>query len=262
MKLILCIVVIVILYKKFVLYPVKIGHNHLSVFFGIPGSGKTTIAACMARRYQRKHIPVYSNVAIKGCYKFDCMEELGKYEIKSACVIIDEASIEFNSRSYKTFPKHLIAWFKKHRHEKCEVLIFSQDYQDFDATIKRLAYKYYLCRPGLLPFTVQAVPIVRKFGINDQTKKPDDIYKLHHPLVAWIYNQTFFAPLVWNNFNSWESLNLPKKQFFKYEDADFEKPKKPKKNYIRAFQQKLLALKYYRVLRRNLKKIGYSRSRE
>lgn len=254
MALILFIIILLLLYKHFFLYPFKIGHNHLSVFFGIPGSGKTTIAASLARKYQKHKIPVYSNVPIKGCYQFDPVEELGKFEIKNAAVIIDEASIEYNSRSFKTFPKHLIAWFKKHRHEHCEVFIFSQDYQDFDATIKRLAYKYYLCRPSLLPFTFEALPIKRKFGINEQTKKPDDIYSLHSPFTGWFFTRYFFAPLVWSNFNSWDSLNLPKRNFSKYSDLDFVKPKKPKKNILSKFKDFYKSRKMFSAMKKRFKK--------
>lgn len=229
MGLILLIIILLLIYKHLVLYPFKIGKNHLSVFFGIPGSGKTTMCAALALKYQKRGIPTFSNVPIKGCYKFDVLEDLGHYDISYCAVFIDEASICFNNRSWKNFPKELIAWFKMHRHEHCEVFIFSQDFADFDATIKRVAYKWYLCRPALLPFTFEAVPIIRKFGINDQTQKPDDVFKLHHPLLGWLYNRYFFAPIVWNRFNSWDRLGLPKKHFSKYPDADFVKPKKYKR---------------------------------
>lgn len=251
---IIIIFVLLILYKHYILYPFKIGKNHLSVFFGIPGAGKTTILASLARKYQKHGIPCYCNMPVKGCYKFDCIEDLGVYEISRCAVFVDEASIEFNSRSYKTFPKHLIAWFKMHRHEHCEVFIFSQSYEDFDITIKRLAYKFYLCRPSLLPFCFEAVPIVRKFGINDTTKKPDDMYSLHSVFTNWLYKRTFFAPLVWGWFDSWNSLRLPKKEFFKYPDSEFIKPKKYKKSLKHKFIEFIKARKYYKIVTNKFKR--------
>lgn len=253
MVFIIWIIVLILLYKHFILYPFKIGHNHLSIFFGVPGAGKTTIAAALAKKYQQHHIKVFSNVPIKGCYKYDALTELGIYKIDRCAVIIDEASICFNNRRWKSFPDHLIEWFKMHRHEHVEVLVFSQDYQDFDATIKRLAYKLYLCRPSLLPFFVQAVPIKRTVGVNEQ-HKIDDLYKLHSPFTGWIFNRNFFAPLVWHNFNSWSELNLPRKEFQKYPDQEFEKPRKykyPVKDRIIKFFK---ARKVFKIIKNRVKK--------
>ena len=254
MYIIIFIILLVLAYKHFFLYPCKIGKNHLSVFFGIPGAGKTTIATALAMQYQRHGIPVYSNVPIKGCYKFDVMSQLGVVSIRECCIIIDEASIEMNSRNWAKFPQHLIQFFKKHRHEKCEILIFSQDYQDFDATVKRLAYKYYLCRPSIIPYFVEAVPIVRKFGINEQTHKPDDLFSLHSIFTNWIYTRHFFAPVTWHRFNSWDSLNLPKAVFNKYPDADFEKPKKYKRPLKERVEQFFKARKNFNKLKNYFKK--------
>lgn len=248
MYLIIFIIALLLLYKHYVLYPIQVGKVHLSVFFGIPGAGKTTIATRLAMMYQAKNIPVFSNVPIKGCYQYDALNQLGVFSIEHALVIVDEASIEYNSRSFKTFPKHLISWYKKHRHEHCEVAIFSQDYQDFDATIKRLAYKYYLCRPSLIPYFVEAVPIKRKFGINDQTHKPDDLFSLHSPFTNWFFTRYFFAPVTWNKFNSWESLNLPKKKWVKYSDSSFEKPKKYKKPLLQRIKPFFMSRKYVKTM--------------
>lgn len=143
----------------------------LNCFFWYTRAGKTTVAAWYAKMYNKKHIPVYSNVAIKNTYHYDPADELGKLKIQGpALIILDEASVEFNNRSWKTFPAHLIKWFKYHRHFSCEVAVFSQDYSDFDATIKRLTYRMFLLRKSKIPFFVKLIPIKRSIGINDQTK--------------------------------------------------------------------------------------------
>jgi len=110
-------------------------HPHvLNVYFGVPGSGKTTFAAYLTRwalhenaliRFCRKHenpvtrvllnshflkrrIDVYSNVPITGAYVLNAREDIGKYMIEDAKVIIDEAGIEYNNRNYKSFPQEAI----------------------------------------------------------------------------------------------------------------------------------------------------------
>ena len=173
MSLIILFIVLFIVLTKYK-QRIQIGRTHLQIFFGVPGAGKTTIASAYASkylRYSKKHpsVKVFSNVPIKGCYQFSCLEDLGVRLIENALVIIDEASLEFNSRSYSTFPKSAISFFKLHRHYHCEVIVFSQSWNDCDITIRRVAFQYWLVRPGLLPFTIQAVPIRRRIGINEQT---------------------------------------------------------------------------------------------
>lgn len=237
-KLILSIIIFAFLFKKFFWRP-KPGQAHLTVFFGIPGAGKTTVAAWYAKMYNKKKIPVYSNVAIKNTYRYDPTKELGKLKIQGpALVILDEASVEFNNRSWKSFPPHLIKWFKYHRHFSCELAVFSQDYADFDATIKRLTYRMFLLRKSKIPFFVKLIPIKRSIGINDQTKKPDDIYELYPWYLAWLQNRRIFAPLVWNNFNSWEQYDLPDNEWKKYDEDIFTKKDSRTKYWIKLWLSK------------------------
>ena len=102
-------------------------HPHvLNVYFGVPGSGKTTFAAYLTRwalhenviirfcrrhqnpvtrallnsRYLKRRIDVYSNVPITGAYVLNAREDIGHYMIEDAKVIIDEAGIEYNNRNF------------------------------------------------------------------------------------------------------------------------------------------------------------------
>ena len=70
----------------------------VSIYFGVPGSGKTTYAAYLARHDIRRGIPVWSNVPITGCYQLDPKTDIGTYMITGGRVIIDEAVIS------RTFP--------------------------------------------------------------------------------------------------------------------------------------------------------------
>lgn len=103
----------------------------LNVYFGVPGSGKTTYAAYLAREAQRESkvlrlcrrfpnrftnwilngknwkrpYPVWSNVPISGTLRINAKEDLGVHLIQDGKLIIDEAGVEFNNRDYKSFPK-------------------------------------------------------------------------------------------------------------------------------------------------------------
>ena len=70
------------------------------VYFGVPGSGKTTFAAWVAKRVLKKGGRVWSNVPIKGTIKLNPADDIGKYLIQDGHVLIDEAGVEYNNRDF------------------------------------------------------------------------------------------------------------------------------------------------------------------
>lgn len=212
-------------------------HPHvLNVYFGVPGSGKTTFAAHLTKwalhesgiiRWCRKHdnalsriilksgyfkrrIDVYSNVPITGAYQLNAKDDIGNYMIEDAKIIIDEAGIEYNNRSYKTFPQEAIYFYKYHRHYKTSVDIFSQSFDDMDVTLRRLAQNFYVVRRSLVPFCVVARRIRRKVGVDDTTKQIADLYSMGLPILD---TKRIFSPPLWKMFNSYSRKELPHKDF-------------------------------------------------
>lgn len=146
------------------------------VYFGVPGSGKTTLAAHFAKqcfrvgfwervrlkwpnpftsflaRKSKKYIRVFSNVPILGCYKLDPKSDLGVFQVDDCKIILDEASIEFNNRKFKDMPAHVIKFLKLHRHYGTSVDVFSQSFDDMDITLRRLAHDFFLVKKSLIPF--------------------------------------------------------------------------------------------------------------
>ena len=212
-------------------------HPHvLNVYFGVPGSGKTTFAAHLTRwalhenalirfcrrhpnfltrpllnsRYLKRRIPVYSNVPITGAYQLNPQLDIGKYMIEDAKVIIDEAGIEYNNRNYKAFPQEAIYFYKYHRHYKVSVDVFSQSYEDMDVTLRRLAQNFYVVRRSLVPFCVVARRIRRRVGVDEQTKQIQDLYSMGLPLLD---TRRIFSPPLWKLFNSYSRKELPQKEW-------------------------------------------------
>lgn len=210
-------------------------HPHvLNVYFGVPGSGKTTFAAYLTRwalhenpliafcrrhpnrltalllnsRYLKRRIDVYSNVPITGAYQLDAKTDIGRYMIEDAKIIIDEAGIEYNNRNYKSFSQEAIYFYKYHRHYRTSVDVFSQSYDDMDVTLRRLAQNFYVVRRSLVPFCVVARRIRRKVGVDEHTKQIMDLYAMGLPLVD---TKRIFAPSLWKLFNSYSRKELPKK---------------------------------------------------
>ena len=212
-------------------------HPHvLNVYFGVPGSGKTTFAAYLTRwalhenviirfcrkyrnpvtnavfnsKYFKRRIDVYSNVPITGAYQLDPKADIGNYMIENAKIIIDEAGIEYNNRSYKTFTQEAIYFYKYHRHYQTSVDVFSQSYDDMDITLRRLAQNFYVVRRSLIPFCVVARRIRRKVGIDEHTKQITDLYSMGMPFLD---TKRIFSPPLWKMFNSYSRKELPQKEW-------------------------------------------------
>ena len=210
-------------------------HAHvLNVYFGVPGSGKTTFAAYLTRwalhenalirfcrrhgnpltrlilnsKYLKRRISVYSNVPITGAYRLDAKVDIGHYMIEDAKIIIDEAGIEYNNRNYKSFPQEAIYFYKYHRHYRVSVDVFSQSYEDMDVTLRRLAQNFYVVRRSLVPGCIVAIRIRRRVGVDEQTKQIQDLYSMGLPVLD---TKRIFSPPLWKLFNSYSRKELPQK---------------------------------------------------
>lgn len=109
-------------------------------------------------------------------------------------LLVDEGGIEFNNRKHKDFSQDTIRWFKKHRHFHCDVIIFSQSWEDCDVTIRRLTDQlYYMRRFGPLTVSRRIRKCVR---VDKETQQIIDGYSIlgflfsilpfmSHPKFTW-----------------------------------------------------------------------------
>lgn len=197
-------------YPKFKLSP-----SRLSVFYGGPGSGKTTFAAFFTRKALASGIPVYSNVPILGAYEIS-KDDIGRFNIPYGLLIIDEAGVEYNNRDFgSSFSKKsggaaALEWYKKHRHENVEVMIFSQGFDDMDKKLRDLASDMFVVSHSLLPFFIKARRIRKRPSIDENTHQPIDYYDFVPLLVKRI-----FSPVLWKFFDSFDRMGLPEKDLWK-----------------------------------------------
>lgn len=232
--LMICLIVLWKLYRW--LFPRKTSQI-VNVYFGVPGSGKTTFAAWLTKkslkesriitlcrkrpenlvcklilksRFWKRREEVYSNVPITGAYRLEPQKDIGHVMITDGKVIIDEAGIEYNNRSYKSFSPESIYFYKYHRHYETSVDVFSQSYDDMDITLRRLAQNYYVVRRSLVPFCVVCQRILRRIGVDEQTHQITDLYKFGWPVID---TRRIFSPPLWRMFNSYSRKELPAKQW-------------------------------------------------
>ena len=179
------------------------GGYALSLYFGIPGAGKSTFAAWLAKHDMRKGRKVYSNVPITGTLAVS-KQDIGKHMIADGRLIWDEAGLDYDNRKMSMTPDE-IYFYKYHRHYQLDVDFFSQGL-DVDIKIRKLARHIYLVRPSLLPYFVTRFEIGRRVGIDD----------LSHQIIDEYFFRPFgrkliFAPLVWRMFNTYSRKQLPEK---------------------------------------------------
>ena len=184
----------------------------VNIYFGVPGSGKTTFAAWLSRRDLRRKGKVWSNVPITGTYKLDVTADIGVHHIEKGRIIIDEAGIEYNNRNYKNLPLRQIEFFKYHRHYSTAIDVFSQSYEDMDITLRRLAQNYYVVTKSRLPFFIKIRSIGRRVGIDENTHQIIDEFYWR----CFLYTRRVFTPTLWKLFNTKSHKKLITKDWEKW----------------------------------------------
>lgn len=187
------------------------GSIHLEIYVGIPGSGKTTIAAHIAKKAIKLGIPVYSNVPIKGTYNLNPKIDLGRYLIEDCVVLIDEAGLEHSNRNFKSFSEFNKQFYKLHRHYKAKVFVFSQA-DDMDLIIRNIAFKFWLVKQSLIPYLTVAKPTRRYIGIDDMTHELKSMMEFK----SFLFTKRYINPLVWKMFNTYEAPRLEDKVWIKW----------------------------------------------
>lgn len=188
----------------------------LRIYFGLPGSGKSTFAASVVAKNNFIGRKTFSNVPITGAYEFSPHDDLGKYMIEDCDIIIDEAGLEYNNRNFKTFTQDETYFFKYHRHYKTNLYIFSQSYDDMDKKIRALASELYVVKKSLLPKFIVVRRIRKKIGINDMTKDIVDEYYFDNFFLSLFFDKRIFAPLYYKYFNTYSRKELPSKEYLQY----------------------------------------------
>lgn len=170
--------------------------------FGLPGAGKSTHMARECYRALKRGRKVYCNFSLAGAFPID-FSDLGKYMFVDSLILIDEAMNEADSRDFKKFTDELKYFFSNHRHYGCDIIYYSQAYDDVDKKIRNNTQELYFIRKLGFGFS-SCIPIYRTLDINELTHEICSGYKMGGLFSAKI----FWRPRYYKMFDTHERKEL------------------------------------------------------
>lgn len=201
-------------------------------YFGLPGSGKTTYLTMIAQRELRRiargkssYERVLTNFYCDGCFRID-YKDLGEYDIRNSLILLDELTLDADSRAFKFFTQSKKMFFIMHRHFNCDVIYFTQQWDGIDKKIRDLTSNLYhvtKCFANVSsvlfrPFQSISVArrIFRTIEINEYSKEIVTGYRFP-TLFERLFGsckQFCFRPRWYRYFDSWEiPCSLPSYPF-------------------------------------------------
>lgn len=192
----------------------------VSLYFGLPGCGKTTLMAAHALRAikSRRYKNVYCNVHlnIPGIW-YITYKDLGVYDISDGLVLIDEATLSFDSRAHKDFSRESLEFFLTHRHANVDVELFTQQWDGVDRKIRVITDRVYYIYKGLFTgrwfskyYRIPYGIIIPESDKNGGEHLGDIIQGYCKPsLVERLFAPRLYRPKYYPYFDSWERPALP-----------------------------------------------------
>lgn len=192
----------------------------VSLYFGLPGCGKTTLLAKLAFDAVRKgkYENVYTNVQlnIPGVTLID-NECIGLYELANCLLLIDEATLFADSRAFKSFDKGKLEYFLEHRHRHADIVLFTQQWDGVDRKIRVITDRVYYVYKGLftgrwitsyyrIPYGI-IIPDPRKNGGGDKLGEIVQGYA-KPPFLVRLFAVRIYRPKYYPYFDSWELVPL------------------------------------------------------
>lgn len=197
-------------------------------YFGLPGSGKTTFLTMIAQRELKRikrgksaYKRVLTNFYCQGCYMIN-YADLGLYDLSYSLILLDEITLDADSRNFKQFDQIKKKAFLLHRHYHIDIIYFTQQWDGVDKKIRDITHDLYYvkkCRLPLLDNISVATRIYRMLDINEQTHEIINGYRFPNWFDRFFFRtkEWCIRPLYYKYFDSFEVEELDPFNFVEWD---------------------------------------------
>jgi len=179
----------------------------VSLYIGLPRSGKTTFLAYLTNLCNVTGHKVFCNVPVQGAYPFT-KDDIGKYDMSNALILLDEAGIMYDNRQFSTaFTEESLTFLKLIGHYHSNICLFSQS-MDIDAKWVRMSKDIYFVKRSLIPHRTKIIRVHRKLDVNNDTHKIEDFYNKPNGLISLFFCKRFNRKPYYHMFDSYSAPKL------------------------------------------------------
>lgn len=190
----------------------------MTLYFGLPRSGKTTMLARYIKKfgYKYNHIYIAGETLVNDSFDPDFITYIHPYELGSfkpvygSLFILCEAGTYFNNRLWASIPSYCTDFFCLHGHYGCDIIADSQAV-DVDLKFRSRCERLYVVSKSRWPFGYffsNVTEIRHKLGVRPDSQDLADTYHVPESLLQRIVARiTFrsiwlFRPFYYNIFDT------------------------------------------------------------
>lgn len=192
-------------------YAVKYRNPYKLIFiFGKKGTGKTTTLTMLSCKYHKYGWNIYSTEKVPYARVFN-PKHFGTYRFpQHSIILVDECSLIWGNRDFKSFQKEVERQFRLQRHDKLRIYLFSQTF-DVDLKIRNLADSMYLATKLFNCITwlksIDKSVVLTKSDSTGQSRIAEDLR--FEPFIFWPFGTRMFIwiPRWAKLFNSFDTFD-------------------------------------------------------
>lgn len=194
----------------------------ITAYFAPPGAGKSCALSLIAnkelKRISKKKSAfqrVYTNYPCIGCYKIS-VNDLSRFYFHDCLIVLDEVTMELDSRQWKETQRGLIDFITVHRHLNVDIVYAVQDWSRAEKTLRENTVALYYLYRSPAPFFrrwATAKQIFRKIDINEHRSE----LVLGYRFSDWKdrlfkkCSRRFYLPKAYKLFDSWDTYGIDKR---------------------------------------------------
>lgn len=191
----------------------------ISLFFGLPGSGKSTIICwrivnhlMQIDRGKSPYDHIYTNCDISFAHPALTICDyatMRDYDLGDrSLLMIDEAQMDMSSRAYKSFGKQDLRLFSQHRRYGYSIELYTQRWDGLDIAVRCLTTRVFYVKKSLIRCFSHVYPV--KYGIDiPRAKDKDSAHygEITQAYTRWgfidrLFHPRVFRPVVYGLYDS------------------------------------------------------------